>query len=196
MPKVDNTNITKLSENYYHIRIAHNHKIHSKHIRGTLAEARLLRDKLRLEIASGLITSYDKITFEQFVFEVFDKNYLQFKEPNYRKELLGQYRRYLTPLSNVQLSKITALDIDKLFADIRETKSHLSETTLRNLYTTLNTLFNHAEMKQLVSKNPIKYVNRPKARNFRRINMWSVEEQMLFLQTAKEVQPQYYPVYV
>ena len=94
------------------------------------------------------------------------------------------------------MSKITALDIDKLFADIRETKSHLSETTLRNLYTTLNTLFNHAEMKQLVSKNPIKYVNRPKARNFRRINMWSVEEQMHFLQVAKEVQPQYYPVYV
>ena len=196
MPKVDNTNIRKRAENSFQIRIAYQGKVHYREFQGSLAEARIFRDKLRLEIASGLITSYEKITFEQFLTEVFDKNKLQFHEPNYRKSVWGHFRNYLQPLANLQMNKITALDIDNLFTDIRTNKSHLSETTLEGVYTTLNTMFNHAEMKQLVAKNPMKFVTRPKGRKFRKVNMWSVKEQLHFLEVAKEVQPQYYPVYV
>ena len=195
MPKVDNSNITKRAENSYQVRIQNNAKTIRREFKGTLAEARMFRDKLRLEVASGLV-SYDNIKFNSFVFDVFDKDFLQFQEPNYRDELLGQNRRYLKPLANLQLNKITVLEIDKLFADIRTNKSHLAEKTLENLYTTLNRLFNYAHMKQLVSQNPMKFVIRPKGRKFRKISMWSIEDQRHFLEMAKEVQPQYHPVYV
>ena len=65
MPKVDNSNITKRAENSYQVRIQNNAKTIRREFKGTLAEARMFRDKLRLEVASGLV-SYDNIKFNSF----------------------------------------------------------------------------------------------------------------------------------
>jgi len=195
MPKVDNSNIRKIAENYYQIRITHNHKVHSKHIEGTLAEARIFRDKLRLEIATGLITSYEKITLQKFIFDIFIKDHLAFKEVNTKQGYISIFKNYLQPLANNQMSKITTLDIDNLFADIREKKPHLTETTLSNIYKALNSLFNYALRKQLVSQNPMRFANRPKPIAFRKLNMWSLEDVSKFLEVAKEVQPKFHPIY-
>ena len=195
MPKVDNSNITKRADGSYQIRIQHNNKTIRREFKGSLAEARMFRDKLRLEVASGLV-SYDNIKFEDFLVQVFDKNKLQFLEPNYRKSVWGHFNNYLQPLAKLQMNKITALIIDKLFTDIRTNKSHLAETTLEGVYTTLNTIFNYAEMKQVISRNPMKFVTRPKGNKFRKVNMWTIKEQLHFLDNAKVLQPKYYPVYL
>jgi len=111
------------------------------------------------------------------------KAYLDDWLENYIKEnrKINTYNRYKEILKNnicpsmgdVLLKNIKPIFIDKMLAT--EKKNGLSNTTLQNIYSVLNSAFNRAVKLRVMPDNPCRYVDRPKRDKFIP-NVLTVEE--------------------
>jgi len=148
---------------------------------------RIVSDKLSeliVEKAKNTITQNDKITVQDWIVKWMDI----YKSRTLKKKTIENYNsaanNYIIPnIGNIQLQKLTALDIQGLINKLID--KQIAPSTIKYMFTVLSASINQAIRNNLVSKNPCADVKTPKiSRNA--IKTFSVEELKQFLAQAKE----------
>lgn len=134
----------------------------SRNVKGTKADARKVRDRLRQEHEQGLVAKADKVTFGEFSTEWFERRTASgatTKDTAKReKGMLNVLNGYL---SGVALGDITARTIDSLYEKIREDRG-ICNTTLQGYHQVLNMIMKQAVDYDMILRNPCERVKTPK----------------------------------
>ena len=158
----------------------------SRNVKGTKAEARKVRDKLRQEHEHGLVAKADKITFGEFSTEWMERreNSGATTKDTAKRErgivvILNEY------LANVELSDVTARTIDSLYEKIREDRG-ICNTTLQGYHQVLNMIMKQAADYDIILRNPCERVKTPKREAVERKSLTRDEAVRLLEEIDKE----------
>jgi integrase len=113
--------------------------------------------------------------------------WLSGKAHNISSQTLQNYKSYFSKHINsvfgqVPLSKINPLLVQKFITTLREKK--LSDSTIKRIFSVVNTSLNNAVKMELIAKNPASVIEKP-AVKVKEMKIWDIEEVTNFLQKSK-----------
>ncbi|MDO4539252.1 MAG: tyrosine-type recombinase/integrase [Coriobacteriales bacterium] len=144
-------------------------------VRGTKAEARKVRDKLRADLDGGLAVDANKMTFGEFADQWLKRRkesgeYAEntIKSDTHNVKVLKDY------LNDVLIVDIKPMSIDWLYGRIRDERE-LSNTSMNHIHKTLSQILKQAVDFDLLLKNPCDRVKAPKRCESERESLSSAE---------------------
>jgi integrase len=150
--------IDKSGENSWRLRYRINRKRHTKVVEGTKTEAAKELRRLLHDGDEGRHVAPNKLTFHQWA-----TDWLALKAQNLAGQTLERYqnlmRLHVVPvLGDKLLQRITAMDIDKLYAGLS-----LAPRTMGLVHIVVKSCFRTAVKKKLLAANPVEDAERPSA---------------------------------
>ena len=151
------------------------------------AEACLYRDKLRIEFEEGKLTHSQAVTLKAYA-EQWLESYCE--EKQLAKGTIADYKsmlrqRVIPQLGNLKMRDIRPEDIKRFMTALRKDKAHLSGTTRRKYHNMLHLIFKTAMREQVVSINPLDYLD-PPAKDTRERPVYSPEEARNLVEALNE----------
>lgn len=115
------------------------------------------------------------------------KEWMNIKQHSIARETaktnLSYINNHIIPeIGSIQMSKLTALDVQKLISRLLE--KGLATSTVKRIFNILNTALNKAEKMQIVQRNVATLVDKPKVKR-KELKIWSINEVYRFLEAAK-----------
>lgn len=157
----------------------------------TKKEAQAALAEALTQIFQGTYVMPTKQTFAQLV-EVWATEKQTKVKPNtwatYKSKI---YIHVLPRIGHLSIRDIHAQHIQRLFHDIRtagradQREGVISEHSLLHIHRIINNIFELAVKWDLISRNPCKYVAKPRPKH-REMQVWTVEQVWIFLETAKD----------
>ena len=146
----------------------------SKLIRGTRKEAAAaLREKLR-QIDAGIVIQSRRMTVDAFLDESIEKAAKQRLRPRTLLDYKEKLKRYVRPLVGMRrLDRLTPLDVQGMISELAERgmphataekRKPLAPQTVRYAWAILSSALEQAMAWQMLSTNPARHVQLPKAR--------------------------------
>lgn len=162
--------------------------LYNKNIKNLMKE---MQDK-RYEVEHGLYVKKSRITVDSWFhtwLEEYKKNGIKYGT---YKTYLEEYESHIKkPFGNKKLTEIRSEHIQRLFNKMAE---NYSRSTVNLVKIILNSMFKQACKNRLILHNPVENTTMPKNKKEKKIRVFTVEEQKLFLQYAQD--SIYYPLYV
>jgi integrase len=157
----------------------------------TKKEAQAACAEIINENEKGTYVNPSKVTVGQFILDYLENTYKGEVRRNTYEARMGFARKHIIPkLGHIPLGKLTPMDIQTFYNDLRETYTNGHIQNIGNL---LTKAFRQAEEWGFIKKNVAALVKKPpKPRKKTNLDVWSIEEQKRFLQYAKEAKPNYY----
>lgn len=162
--------------------------LYNKNIKNLMKE---MQDK-RYEVEHGLYVKKSRITVDSWFhtwLEEYKKNGIKYGT---YKTYLEEYESHIKkPFGNKKLTEVRSEHIQRLFNKMAE---NYSRSTVNLVKIILNSMFKQACKNRLILHNPVENTTMPKNKKEKKIRVFTVEEQKLFLQYAQD--SIYYPLYV
>lgn len=158
--------------------------------RGGFATKKTAEEELRRVLRSldtGDYVTPERLTFAEFVRE----RWLPVVQSSMRKTTYEAYERnlrlhVLPTIGGVQLQKLDAARLDRLYVDLRSRKPKpLSPNTVRFIAAVLSSALDYAERKGLVTRNVAKKADPPRWQR-RQPRTWTTRELSAFLEAVKD----------
>ncbi|GGG09621.1 site-specific integrase [Paenibacillus abyssi] len=132
---------------------------------------------------SGTYVKPSKLSVSDYLIEwMNDKQHSIGRET--AKNHITSIKNHIIPLiGEIPLSKLTALDIQKLTTSLYE--RGLASSTIKRTFNIINTALNKAEKMQLITKNVAALVDKPKVRR-KELQVWEIYEIQRFLEVAQK----------
>lgn len=134
----------------------------SRTVRGTKADARKARDRIRRELDDGLKVDSDRTTFADFAGE-----WLKAREASgeYAEQTMAKLRSRIPILckaaGKAKLRDVDAVAVERILSSIR-TERGVSSTTLRDYYIIVNQVMKAAMAHDLIARNPCDRLRAPR----------------------------------
>lgn len=149
----------------------------------TRKEASEKLTRMQADALRGIIIEPDNTTLSSFLdtwLEIIKANRREGTYLNYEKVV----RLYIKAiLGGVRLSRLTALQVEALYARMRQEGA--SDRMCELTHAVLRCALNHAKKKRLIHENPCDLVEKPRSSS-KPMKVWNAEEAKQFLVTAAE----------
>lgn len=161
--------ILQVSKNIWKVRldlgrdpITGKRRIISKNVRGTKADARKMRDKMRKEHESGIQVDKSKVTLSEFIGIWADARRMSGKsaEDTIMKDC-GKLKHVEKYIGHVPIREIDAATIERVYALVQE-EAGLGGTSMHNIHVQLKSVFRKAVDYDLILRNPCDRVDAPR----------------------------------
>lgn len=168
--------------------VVSNRNGHPKQIRRrgfkTKREAEAAKTKMLYKINKGTFIGPAKMKMEELA-----EKWLRMKSRDIQETTYIGYEhlinKHIKPyFSQVRIDKVRPLEIVEFYNNLYD-KAGLSGTTVQKIHILLNCFFEYAQKMELISKNPVDPVDRPKEEE-RIINVWDIQEVRYFLDNMKD----------
>ena len=157
--------ITQISKGIWKVRvdlgkdpITGKRRIISKNVRGTKADARKLRDKIRKEHEDGIKVDRSKVTLSEFIEIWADARRMSGRSA---EDTIAKDCGKLKHVGHVPIREIDAATIERVYALVQE-EAGLGGTSMHNIHVQLKSVFRKAVDYDLILRNPCDRVDAPK----------------------------------
>lgn len=157
-------------------------KVSSKTYEGCLEKL----EELERKVSTGhviAVAKKDRVTVDRWVESCLEREKGKLG-PNTYTTYLSASRHIRTRLANVQVEKVTALHVDRLFTQLED--DGVGRRTQQKVYLLLNKYMKRAEALELIGHNPLRKVPRPSLDRSKKLAkpVWTVEHVRAFLAAA------------
>ena len=178
----------------WQIRFQYNLKSYGFTVNGSKSDAIKKGLAHYQDVINGFVSDPSNVTFKQYWADTFNDLHISNLDHSTRTEYHGNFSRYFEkPLGNLKLKNIKPLHINNLLNDMR--KKGLAESTIGIAYAYLHKAFNDAVKNELIARNPMMKIAKPKAKLTKSDNFTPVSSEVInqFLDYAKVNHSDYYP---
>jgi len=162
--------------------------------------------KTKAQAEKALVETMNKINFGEYkelkeaTFSEFAEKFLSFLKGRVKKSTYDFYRYIIVPylipyFGDYSLKAITPFLIEEYLAEKRK-EGRLSQTSLSYHLRVLKTMFKKATLWEFLIRNPAELVESIPRREKKEMDIFSLEELRLFLETVKKKDPKFYPLFL
>jgi len=144
-----------------------------KTIKGTKKEAQKVMNEMLNDLNKGTFIEPKKVNLAEYLDE-WMKTYV---EPSLAKTTIESYKAniygHIIPnIGDIEIQKLNPIDIQKFYNKLMteknpRTKKPLSTRTIEHIHANLNAALKQAVKLNLISKNPVEAVNKPKVKDYK-----------------------------
>ncbi|RCW62971.1 tyrosine-type recombinase/integrase [Saliterribacillus persicus] len=150
----------------------------------TERDAQIAKNKVLYEINNGLYIEPTKMKVNELV-----ENWLKRKKRNIQESTYTGYdhliRKHIKPYFNeMRIDKVKPNHIEEFYDHLYD-EVGLSGTTVQRIHTIVKSCFDYGKKMELISKNPVDNVDRPK-QNQAVVEVWDNQEVRYFLGETKD----------
>ena len=146
-----------------------------------LTEAQKKFDELKEQVRKGTYVDKDNSRLEDIIKYQIEKD----KSLNIIKDV--SYRRRLDTLKIIQSHRIAKMPIQQIddlcLLTFFNSVTHYSQSTIRKIYSQINSAFKYAQNKEIIYRNPLGQIKMPKsAKATKKVSALTVAEQKKFVE--------------
>lgn len=178
----------------FKVNYKENGKYKQKMRRGfrTQKEAKAAMSEMENDLNKGTFIEQSKVLYRDFM-----AGFLNDKKMHVKRGTMTTYssminNHILPALGHLSISSITPRHIQDFYNDLHS-NGKLSDENIQKCHTIINESMKKAASWEMISKNPVSLVERPKARK-KEMQVWTLEQAHAFLEASKD--DMYYIVFL